>query len=92
MQNKQNFQNVIFLSTVDIELTTLCLWQWWFIHMTSDELLELKIYKAMLFYKASVYSFRRFTSRPFLKIYFSFSMHLLPRMNVMLYLIWTLPV
>ena len=59
MQNKQNFQNVIFLSTVDIELTTLCLRHWWFIHMTSDELLEIKIYKAMLFY---IYSHTKLVS------------------------------
>ena len=36
--------------------------------------------------KASAHSFKRFTSRPFLKISFSLSMHLLhvPRINVML--------
>ena len=41
--------------------------------------------------KASAHSFKRFTSR-FLKLFFSFSMHLLPRMNVMLDFIWTLRV
>ena len=41
--------------------------------------------------KASAHSFKRFTSR-LLKLSFSLSMHLLPRMNVMLDLIWTLPV
>ena len=36
-------------------------------------------------------SFKRFTSR-LLKLPFSLSMHLLPRMNVMLHFIWTLSV
>ena len=40
---------------------------------------------------ASAHSFKRFTSR-LLKLSFSLSMHLLPRMNVMLDFIWTLPV
>ena len=41
--------------------------------------------------KASAHSFKRFTSR-LLKLSFPLSMHLLPRMNVMLDFIWTLPV
>ena len=43
-------------------------------------------------FKASAHSFKRFTSPPFLKLTFSLSMHLLPRMNAMLDFIWTLPV
>ena len=41
--------------------------------------------------KASVHSFKRFTSG-FLKFSFSISMHLLLQMNVMPDFIWTLPV
>ena len=41
--------------------------------------------------KASAHSFKHFTSR-LLKVSFSLSMHLLPRMNVMLDFIWTLSV
>ena len=42
-------------------------------------------------FKASAHSFKRFTSW-LLKLSFSLSMHLLPRMNVMLDFIWTLQV
>ena len=41
--------------------------------------------------KASAHSFKSFTSR-LLKLSFSLSMHLLPRMNAMLDFIWPLPV
>ena len=42
-------------------------------------------------FKAKAHSFKRFTSQ-ILKLSVSLSMHLLPRMNVMLDFIWTLPV
>ena len=45
----------------------------------------------LVWIKASAHSFKRFTSR-LLKLSFSLSMHLLPRMNVMLDFIWMLPV
>ena len=44
----------------------------------------------VLRFKASAHSFERFTSRPFFKLSFSLSMHLLHRMNAMLDFIGTL--
>ena len=52
---------------------------------------DLLVSRYDLVVKASAHSFKHFTSR-LLKLYFSFSMRLSPRMNVMLHFIWTLPV
>ena len=46
---------------------------------------------SLFIFKASAHSFKHFTSR-LLKLSFSLSIHLLPRMNVILDFIWTLPV
>ena len=53
--------------------------------------LPVSLYVPTSGFKASAHSFKSFTSR-LLKVSFSLSMYLLPRMNVMLDFIWTLPV